>query len=145
MGIWSGAKKTVGAIINIRVDRWIGTHNLKDGWGSITSGAKSVFTTSKAEVNETFEEALDRLNITEEDLKQRKKEFTKLFIFYAIFALLLFIYALYLLVIKSNIGGTVLTTSLMLYCLVNVFRFHFWLYQINHKKLGCSISEWLNG
>jgi len=29
-------------------------------------------------------------------------------------------------------------------CLNNYFRYSFWLFQMKHRKLGCSFKEWFN-
>lgn len=144
MGFWSGTKKTVGFVINIRVDQWIGLADLKASFLYFLNFSKNLFKIEKKEKTETFEEAIDRLKITEEQLKDRKKEFMRLFLIYSMLSILLFCYAIYLAIFKNNWPGTTITFALVIYTLINAFRFHFWIFQINHRKLGCSIKSWFN-
>jgi intracellular multiplication protein IcmV len=145
MGIWSGTKKTAGVMLNFRVDQWLGVENLKDGAKAITQSAKTLFTVQKATHTETFEEALVRLNITEADLEQRKVEFSRLMLIYLGVTVLLIAYAIYLALATASIGASIVTVLLSMYSSINAFRFHFWLFQIKKRKLGCTIHEWLNG
>ena len=144
MGIWNSTKKVGGTVFNFRVDQWIGVNYLSDVLTTILTLLKRLFVPAKAETEETFEEAIERLQLSDEDLSARKKEFTKLFIFYIFLAGVLFTYALYLAFAKQHWPGTVITFFLTFYSLIHSFKYHFWLFQIKNRKLGCSIKEWFN-
>lgn len=139
MGFFQRAKRTIKPFID--VPRWIGADSLIQHGKNIISMAKGLFIVSKPTYTETFEEALQRLHLTEQDVQDRIKQF-KLFgqIFY-IGTLLLFFYCIYLLFAKAFLAFLA-SFGLMLLLLGQGFRYHFWLYQMQERKLGCSFAEW---
>jgi intracellular multiplication protein IcmV len=52
-------------------------------------------------------------------------------------------YALYT-AFKGSMTTSLISFCLALYALTQAFRFHFWLFQLRNRKLGCSIKEWMN-
>jgi len=143
MGVFSTAKKIFNNTINIRVDRWIDYQFIRETAVRLKSIAKNAFTIESAEHNEDFDAALNRLNLTETDLIARQREFTHLFIIHLLVALCIFLYSIYLFCI-NNWGAGIMTMCLSVYPISSAFKFHFWLYQIKHKKLGCSLKDWWN-
>jgi len=143
MGIFKSTKKAASKIVDVRVDRWMSLDYLADTTSRFKYLLIDLVVPKKAQYSETFEEALKRLNLTEEDIKQRKKEFTQLFYFFIFLALTIIIYALYV-AFQGNILSTFIAFCLSLFCLTQAFRFHFWLFQIKQRKLGCTWREWLN-
>lgn len=92
---------------------------------------------------ESFDEALTRLNLTEEDIAKRQQEFRRLLFVYLIIGILLFCYTFYL-AWERSIHGTIATFVITLIAFVQVFRYHFWLFQLKNRKLGCTFREWWN-
>lgn len=142
MGFLSGVKKVGGTIFNFRVKEWFGTDTIVSNFHNIRDNFKSTFTQQQAELSETFEEALVRLNLTEEDINHRRIEFRRLFIIFSIIAVVIFIYSIIIAVLRNNIGGFFMGFAITLYALSHAFKYHFWLYQINKRKLGCTVREW---
>ena len=138
MGLFSG----LGYVFNFRVDKWIGWDNIKASSKNVYRMGQAVFTPEQAEYEETFEEACERLNITAEQLQQRKIEFTRLLLIYLALAALIFGYSIFIVYAYRNIMGFIMGFCVTIFTLVHAFRYHFWLYQITHKKLGCTIKEW---
>ncbi len=103
--------------------------------------AKCFYATTSQYV-ETFEEALQRLNITEQELEQRRKEFTRLMITYILIAIAVFAYGVYVVSMHKNIAGFIMCFAITIYTLTHAFRYHFWIYQIKYRKLGCSLRDW---
>jgi len=143
MGILKFSGKIFTSVINIRVDKWIGASYLKQTVGHTFNFAKSLFIPKKANRSESFDESLTRLNLSEEQLKAKENEFLRLFAFHLLLAFLTFCYCVYLFY-KNNWSGGCTTLCLSLYPLAVAFRFHFWLFQIKNRKLGCTIQEWWN-
>lgn len=143
MGILKWTGKVFTTIVNIRVDRWLGYDYIKYSIGQTIDSARTLFTPQKAERVETFEESLKRLNITEEELKRKEADFARLFVIHLLLAFMIFCYAIFLFY-KGNLGGGFMSICLITYPLSLAFRFHFWLFQIKNRKLGCSIKEWWN-
>ncbi len=127
----------------IDVPTWIGYKEIVETTKSIGQLIKDTFTPQKSERTETFEEALKRLNLTEKDVKQRIKTFTFLSIFWLLIAIFVLGYGVYMADIGSWLSF-IASFSISLVCLTQAFRFHFWLYQMKQRRLGCTFREWLN-
>ncbi|MBS0286311.1 MAG: type IVB secretion system protein IcmV [Proteobacteria bacterium] len=140
MGIF---KKVGGRIIDVRVDKWMSWDYLGETADRFKILFLDIVIPKKANTVETFEEAMRRLELTESDLIERQKEFTRLCYFFIFLAMTVVIYALYTAFMGSMVASLI-SFCLALYALTQAFRFHFWLFQIKNKKLGCSIKEWMN-
>lgn len=143
MGIFKSTKKAAGKIIDVRVDKWISWDYLKETTGHFKAILFDIAIPKKATHLESFEEAMSRLGLSEKDLEARKNEFTKLFYFFLVLSLGVFAYALYL-SLKGTLVSSLITFCLAFYALTQAFQFHFWLFQIKNRKLGCSVKEWFN-
>lgn len=140
MGIF---KKVGSKIVDVRVDKWMSWQYLGETADRFKDLFLDIVIPQKATTAETFEEAMQRLDLSEEDLLERKKEFTRLCYFFVVVAILIVAYALFMAYQRS------MTTSLIAFCLAfysltQAFRFHFWLFQLRNRKLGCTIKEWMN-
>lgn len=93
---------------------------------------------------ETFEEALERLHLREAEIKRQSTQALHLSIIFFVLALMLFGYGIFL-AWQKHTFGFIVTFLLTLVLLTKAFYFNFWHFQIKHRKLGCSIAEWLNG
>jgi intracellular multiplication protein IcmV len=144
MGLLSGSKKVASQIFNFRVQDWFGSKNHQFNIQYLYTTAKNIFTSTTSENQETFEEAIARLNITEEDLKSRKQEFSRLFIIFLAMGCILFLYTMVITVKYKNFFGFILGMSVTLLSLAQSFKYHFWLTQIVKRKLGLTLKDWLN-
>ncbi len=144
MGFFSGARKVGGQIVNFKVADWVGADYHKNNINYLVGYVKSLFFTEQTLRLETFEQAVERLQLTEEDLTTRKKEFFKLFIIFLSCSILLFTYTMVITIKYKNLYGFFLGIGLTILGLSNTFKYHFWLTQINKKKLGLTFKEWLD-
>lgn len=144
MGFFSRVKDASGYIVNFKVTSWMGLDQIKSIGRNTADLGNQLFTPDQANYTETFEEAMIRLNITEEQLNQRRREFTILMIIYILIACGLFSYSIYVIYAHKNIMGFIMSFAITLFALTHVFKYHFWLYQIRHKKLGCSLKDWFS-
>lgn len=142
MGFFSRVKNAGGYIVNLKITKWAGLDQIKDSTKGVVNLGQKLFISEQANYTETFEEALQRLNITEEQLNARKKEFTRLMIIYLIISLIIFSYSIYVVAVYKNFMGFMMGFAITLYSLTYVFKYHFWIYQIKNKKLGCTLREW---
>lgn len=140
MGIF---KKVAGKVVDTRVDRWMSWGYIKETTDRFKILFLDIVIPKKASTSETFEEAMQRLELTEADLVQRKKEFIRLFYFFILLAIGILAYALYM-AFLGNLVTALIAFCLSVYALSQAFRFHFWLFQLKHRKLGCTIKEWMN-
>lgn len=141
MGFWSRTKKVVKPLVN--VPAWVGYDRLASSTKNIWDIFKGLFFPSQAEREETFEQAMARLNLTEESLKQRVKEFHALIFMWAVIFLGIVCYAVYL-ASQGSWVGFIPTITISLIPMVQMFRYHFWIFQIKKRKLGCTFKEWFN-
>lgn len=139
MGFFSGVKKVVKPFVN--VSGWVGYAQLKEVTGWLRNLIKRFFIVAHPEHAESFEQAMTRLKLTEKDLTQRLVEFKRLFIVWICMFALVLIYAAYMVGVGSW-GGFIISLSVALLTLTQVFRYHFWMFQIRHRKLGCTWREW---
>ncbi len=144
MGLLTKVKTAGSYIFNFNVRRWVAYDEIKDNTRGLFEIGRSMFTPEQANFNETFEEAMQRLNITEDQLMQRRKEFMRLAFIFTFIAVAIFTYSVYIAYYHKNIMGFIMGFCITLYTLTHVFRYHFWIYQIKHRKLQCTLKEWFN-
>lgn len=125
------------------VKGWMGYDQLKKSTTSMTSYTKDLFSKPKMGEPETFEEAMVRMGLTEEDLNHREKTCRKYLFFFAGLGGLLLFYSLFLL-INGDVRNTFLCLGISAFLFVQAFKQHFWLYQIRERRLGCTMQEWWN-
>lgn len=89
----------------------------------------------------SFEDAVKALQLTDEDLQSKAKSLKRLCVFMIGLGLCFYGYGMYQL-IYGGVLGVVLSVILMLISFALAFRYHFWYFQIVHRKLGCKITEW---
>jgi intracellular multiplication protein IcmV len=90
---------------------------------------------------ETFEEAVARLQLTDDELVKRRSQYLQLAVFCGFLGLLVLGYSVYLFLLL-DIAPAILSFLLALLVFIYAFRFHFWFFQIKHRKLGCTLREW---
>lgn len=143
MGVFRSTKKVASKIVDVRVDKWLSVDYLKETSGHFKSLLVDVVVPKKARYSETFDEAVQRLNLSDSDLQARMHEFTKLFYFFIILSVTVIAYGLYLAYVGSFVPALI-AMCLSLYSFTQAFRFHFWLFQLKNRKLGCTLREWFN-
>ncbi|PCI37952.1 MAG: phosphoesterase [Thiotrichales bacterium] len=143
MGFFKTTKKVGKVFFNFQVGNWLGFKQIKSNAQEISDNAKRLLTPEQASHNETFANAVQRLKLSTVDLQQRYREFKRLCIFFVALAATVFSYSVYI-AVNGNFFGFLMGFSLTLYALTQAFKYHFWMFQIRTKKLGCSIKEWFN-
>jgi intracellular multiplication protein IcmV len=139
VSFFGGIKKRIKPFVDI--PRWIGYRQLLTTNRSLLAFAKRFFIPQQATINESFEDALLRLGVTEADLAQRLKEFTRLLWIWITLLIISIAYGLYLLS-ENALRGFFPCLGISFIILTQVFRYHFWIFQIRHRRLGCSFQEW---
>lgn len=124
-----------------KVRSWVDLDRIRQGSNFIVSGLSTYFIPQQKTAQESFDEAKLRLNLTDEDLLIRKKGLFRLVVIMLIMSMLLFFYFLYNL-FYGRYASVLLTSIVMLLSLVIAFRYHFWYFQIQQRKLGCTLSDW---
>lgn len=93
---------------------------------------------------ESFEQVVKRLQLTEKDLKNKELSYLLMALVLATVGIGCWGYSLYLLA-EAHFAGCLLSLAVGAFFLGQAFRFHFWRFQIIHRKLGCTFAEWRNG
>lgn len=141
MKIVRGLGKAFKPLVNFPA--WMGWKQLSQTGKDISSNAKELLTPQKATRQETFDAAVRRLGLSEQDIQQRMKAFKKMALLYSVIALGLAGYCIYL-VIFAHVAAAFLTLILVTLALTLAFREHFWYFQMKNRRLGCTIKDWLN-
>lgn len=144
VSIMAKRRGIMSRLIDTRVDRWMSWDYLSDTTSKIKSSVLDLATPQKAKFSESFEEAMIRLELTEKDLINRKKEFTRLFYLFTLIGLFIIGYAVYMAYL-GHFGACLISFGLAGFSFTQAFKWHFWLFQLRNRKLGCSVKEWLDG
>lgn len=115
---------------------------LKKSFGFIQTIFVGVFKRESGTI-ETFDEAVERLKLTPEALAERKKIFKVQMLIYALGAVGVGAYTVYLMV-HGHWYSVALSFLIVVFLVVSTLRSHFWIFQIKQRKLGCTLQEWLN-
>ncbi|WED42441.1 type IVB secretion system protein IcmV [Legionella cardiaca] len=133
-------KGIIKRILNVRA--WVDFDRVKAFTIYIATGFQKMFVPqSKTKQGESFDEAVARMNLSEEDLRAKQSSLYRLSILMCVAAVCIFIYALYHL-FYGTYRASIVSIVLLLIALVLAFRYHFWYFQIKERKLGCSFNEW---
>lgn len=122
---------------------WLGYDTVKEGTLTIWTVLKSLFTRTKPGRKETYEEALKRLNIKEEEASEIGTIYRLYAWIFAIFGGLIFYYSFYILFKRWVWTGWSLGVAAACLCFAQAFKYDFWSLQIRRKKLGLSFDDWL--
>lgn len=123
---------------------WLDLETLRDQNRTIWEILKSLFTPEKPERSETFEEAIQRLNMTETDVMQAIRYYRYYAFGFFILGFLSLIYSFYLLVGHGSWTGLLLSLGVTALLGVQAFKYDFWAFQMASKKLGLTFKDWRN-
>lgn len=144
--IFRGIGRTIKPFVNF--PSWMGWKQIAQGGSTIKTAAKSLMDNTSPDQpirrKETFEQAVVRLRLSPEDLKQRMKQFRMMAFLYGAIGLGLFVYTIILFINFSIMAG-LLSVTLSALAFALAFRQHFWYFQMKQRKLGCTVKEWFHG
>jgi intracellular multiplication protein IcmV len=124
---------------------WLGYGQLKESTSAIWGVIKTLFVPAKPQRTETFEEAMVRFNVTEDELKEKQNVFLTYAYGFVLFAVCSFVIGFFLLIHHKTVLGWLLALAVTTLFLSQAFRYHFWYFQIKNRKLGCTFKEWRQG
>jgi intracellular multiplication protein IcmV len=136
-------KPTVKKVLKSFVDvpRWIGFSSLRATGSQIGGMARNLFSTAKPQFEETYEEAVQRMQLSEEALQKRMTTFFRMAVLYFVIGLCLLVYT-GVLFFYGHLTSTMLSLVLSFVLFTFAFREHFWYTQMKLKRLGCTFKEW---
>jgi intracellular multiplication protein IcmV len=124
---------------------WIGYNEIKGNTRTIWSIFKNLITPAKPEFTESFEESVQRQNLSEQDLDTTKQSFFAYAMIFLFLGGCAFLASFYYLFYHKTIAGWILALCVTTFLLAQAFRYHFWYFQMKHRKLGCTFDEWRSG
>lgn len=124
---------------------WLGYEQLKFYNQVIWGNFKRLGTPETPERTETFDEAMQRLQLTDQDIQQTSDRYLLYAIIFVVFAALAFAGGIVYLMGYGTFTAFALAMTCTAVLLVFAFRYHFWYFQIKHRKLGCTFREWWQG
>lgn len=83
------------------------------------------------------------LGLTAAQLDSAKRGCKKVLTIFLVLAALVLLYLLYN-VFAGNWRTVIVSVALLVVCLAQSFKYHFWLYQMKVGRLGCHWREWLD-
>jgi intracellular multiplication protein IcmV len=121
---------------------WLGWDRLKAQnlwlWGTL----RTLFTPAQPARAETFEAAMQRLNLTEEDVKEGAINYRYYALGFFALAVIAFAYAFYLLFRHVTITGFLLGLAVTALFCSQAFQYDFWSLQMRRRKLGLTFEDW---
>lgn len=121
---------------------WFGLDSFVEQNKTIWDTIRSLFSPAKPLREETFEQAMQRMHLTEADLQNSAKNYRLFALVFVLFGLLLFLYAFYLLFTHSSYTGLLLAIAASAVFFSQAFKYDFWAFQIKRRKLGVTFAEW---
>lgn len=123
---------------------WMDYEFLKGQTTNIYSVLRGLFTSTQPELEETFEQALERMHLNEADADSVRHSYRRYALFFLLIAMGCFVYSFYLLFAYHAIFEWILGLAITGLFLAKAFQFDFWAYQIKRRKLGATFNEWFD-
>lgn len=121
---------------------WADTDSIVDQNRTILTVLKAMFTPAKPTRQETFEEAMQRQGLTEDQVAPLATTYRRYAALFMLFATLSFAYAFYLLFRFHHLLAFGLSLTVMAFFLAQAFRYDFWSLQLRTRRLGLTWSDW---
>lgn len=123
---------------------WLDVATLRDSFVAVKDILTTATTPETPERSESYHSALKRLKITDHEAQARAKTYLLYAYILASLGVVCVIFSFYLLFVHTFFGWVIgLSASALFFG--QAFRYHFWAFQIRHRKLGCTFEEWRAG
>ena len=103
---------------------------------------RQLFSINRAKNIENFDSAMRRLDMDENALVSRLADMRRMFYMFLLIGLGISIYGI-LSFIQGFFFSSFICVGLTGFALAMMFRYHFWMFQIKQRQLGCSLKDWL--
>jgi intracellular multiplication protein IcmV len=124
---------------------WLGYDTVKGVTRTIWDLSRGIFVAEAPAETETFEDAVKRFNLSEDDLKNAEQRYLMLSLLFAVISGCIFLYGFYLLFVHHAFLGFLLALAVCALLVGQTFQFSFLSFQTKHRKLGCTFDEWWEG
>lgn len=123
---------------------WIDFDFLKYHHRVIWDICKPLFTTPTPPPDESFEQAMQRLRISEDDVLRGATVYRYYALAFLCVGFLIFFYSFYLLFRYFSIAGWIIGLAVAALGFSQAFKYDFWSFQMRKRKLGVTFAEWKN-
>lgn len=121
---------------------WIDYDSLKDQNRTIGTALRSLFSKDAPERQESFAEAKERLNLSDEDVDLAMKNYRLYAMVFMGLGALAFFYGFYLLFRYVSILDWAIGMGVAALFLAQAFRYDFWSLQMRRRTLGLTFDDW---
>lgn len=129
----------------VNVPAWLGISTLREPTKALIEQGKSIYLPpDKPASPETFEQATKRLNLTENDLRERVNTLKWQGFLCLALMVMVMIYAVYLWS-QDYFAIGLLALGVAVLSFLRYLSCQFWIAQIKHRRLGLSFQQWLQG
>lgn len=137
------ATRRIGRVIKpfVNFPRWMGLSMLLANGKAIVNMLKEMKIYRPAIRSESFEQAKQRLRLTDEDIKSRIRNCLILSVIYYLSTLAFLLYTLYM--IFHGCIGMIVGLLITILMAVFAYREHFWYFQLKTRSLGNSFHDWV--
>ena len=123
---------------------WLGYDAIRTQFATSWQIIKNLYTIPTAGPGETFEQARERFNLTDEGVDRMARQFQLFTGVLVACGLVTLLFSLYLLFTGSFAGFMIGAATAAVFWAYG-FRYSFWRFEITHRKLGCTFDEWWRG
>lgn len=121
---------------------WIDYDGLKANYQTVRDILKNSTSIDIPLREETFEEAMVRLDLTEADVQARAKNYRYYALLFLVLGVIVVVHAFYLLFTHGTFAGFIIGIATATLFLGQAFKFDFWSFQMRRRKLGATFGEW---
>ena len=121
---------------------WIDYESLKYQNRTIWSILKNLFSVPRPEREESFQAAMKRLGLTEEQVQYGAKNYRLFSIGFFALGLLVLFYSFYLLFGHGAFWGWLIGLGVSALFFAQAFKYDFWSLQMRRRKLGLTFADW---
>ena len=103
---------------------------------------KPAMTADKPGEPETFEQAMERLGLSEAEVAEGERRYRRFALLFAVCGLFVFYYAFYLVFRYLSFPGLILGLAVATLFFTYAFKYDFWSLQMRRRKLGLTFADW---
>lgn len=139
-------KKSGSRIVRVfsrifKLRAWFDWDRIKSFTIALKNGIKLLFVKQEATKTESFESAVSRMKLSDTELTAKQKALFRLSLLMLGMFVLIFGYGIYQLC-YGTFKAFIVSLVVSVVAATLAFRYHFWFYQLKHRKLGCTFQEW---
>jgi len=122
--------------------RWLDVESIRATTLTIYNVLRSMWVVPEAGGAESFEDALKRLDLSEEEVAKRITSYRYYALIFVLAGFLSFFYGFYLIFRFHTFAGWLITTGMAALFFAQAFQYDFWAFQMSRRQLGLSFSQY---